>query len=361
MKKVVDVSLPVGPVHPCFKEPLRIKCETAGERILRTEVELGYVKKGIEKIMVGRPWQETMFLAERVCGICSVVHNTAIVGALEEISGIEVPRRAKLLRIILNELDRMQSHLLANYSYCYTIEHETLAMYLLNLRETVMDAIEKMTGTRIMSAYVVPGGVREDVPDAVISDILSALDKVETELKRYVKIFETGKLIGLRSKGIGILSVEDAKASGVVGPTARASGMECDARANEPLYVELGWHMITRTEGDNFARIMLRFDELFQSSAIVRNAIGKLEAGPVRLGGKVTAGHVKHTIEAPRGDLTYDIAVDENGEVISVAIQTPSIMNVEVASHIMMKDLASAADVTSVFISADPCIACAER
>ncbi|HJJ69228.1 MAG TPA: hypothetical protein O0Y02_01190, partial [Methanocorpusculum sp.] len=71
MKKVVDVSLPVGPVHPCFKEPLRIKCETAGERVLRTEVELGYVKKGIEKIMVGRPWQETMFLAERVCGICS--------------------------------------------------------------------------------------------------------------------------------------------------------------------------------------------------------------------------------------------------------------------------------------------------
>ncbi|MBR5450079.1 MAG: hypothetical protein IKV78_02080, partial [Methanocorpusculum sp.] len=180
-------------------------------------------------------------------------------------------------------------------------------------------------------------------------------------LKRYVKIFETGKLIGLRSKGIGILSVEDAKASGVVGPTARASGMECDARANDPLYVELGWHMITRLEGDNFARIMLRFDELFQSSAIVRNAIGKLEAGPIRLGGKVTAGHVKHTIEAPRGDLTYDIAVDENGEVISVAIQTPSIMNVEVASHIMMKDLASAADVTSVFISADPCIACAER
>ncbi len=361
MKKVVDVSLPVGPVHPCFKEPLRIKCETAGERVLRTEVELGYVKKGIEKIMVGRPWQETLFLAERVCGICSVVHNTAIVGALEVISGIEVPRRAQLLRVILNELDRMQSHLLANYSYCYTIEHETLAMYLLNLRETVMDAVEKMTGARVMSAYVVPGGVREDVSDSVIAEILLAMDKIETELKRYVKMFSTGRLISLRSKGIGILSIEDAKASGVVGPTARASGMECDARSREPIYAELGWHMITRSEGDNFARIMLRFDELFQSAALVRNAAAKLEAGPIRLGGKITSGHVKHTIEAPRGDLTYDIAVDENGEVISVAIQTPSIMNVETAAHVMMKDLASAADVTSVFISADPCIACAER
>ena len=203
MKKVVDVSLPIGPVHPCFKEPARIKCETAGERVIATEVELGYVKKGIEKIMVGRPWQETIFLAERVCGICSVVHNTAIVGALEKISSITVPPRAQHLRIILNELDRMQSHLLANYSYCYTIEHETLAMYLLNLRETVMDAIEIMTGTRIMAAYVVPGGVREDIDEKTAAQIRAAIDHVETELPRFVKMFSTGPKIALRSKGIG--------------------------------------------------------------------------------------------------------------------------------------------------------------
>ncbi|MDO5845305.1 MAG: hypothetical protein Q4Q04_00110, partial [Methanocorpusculum sp.] len=155
--------------------------------------------------------------------------------------------------------------------------------------------------------------------------------------------------------------IPDAKASGVVGPTARASGLERDARSTDPLYKELGWHMITRTEGDNFARIMLRFDELFQSISIVRNALQALEPGIVRLGGKVTAGHVKYTVEAPRGDLTYDLTLDENGEVVSVAIQTPSIMNVETASHVLMKNLASIADVTSVFISADPCIACAER
>ncbi|HJK79004.1 MAG TPA: nickel-dependent hydrogenase large subunit [Methanocorpusculum sp.] len=361
MKKVVDVSLPIGPVHPCFKEPARIKCETAGERVIATEVELGYVKKGIEKIMVGRPWQETIFLAERVCGICSVVHNTAIVGALEKISGIAVSPRAMHLRIILNELDRMQSHLLANYSYCYTIEHETLAMYLLNLRETVMDAIEIMTGTRIMAAYVVPGGVREDISAETAGKILDAIVHVEAELPRFVQMFATGPLIALRSKGIGVLSVADAKESGVVGPTARASGIAHDAREHEPLYAGLGWHMITRSEGDNFARIMLRFDELFQSAAIIKNALARLPDGPVRLGGRVTAGRTKHTIEAPRGDLTYDIEVDENGQVISVAIQTPSIMNVEVGSHAMMKNLASAADVTSTFISADPCIACAER
>lgn len=361
MKKVVDISLPIGPVHPCFKEPARIKCETSGERVIATEVELGYVKKGIEKIMVGRSWQETIFLAERVCGICSVVHNTAIVGALERISTITVALRAAHLRIILNELDRMQSHLLANYSYCYTIEHETLAMYLLNLRETVMDAIEIMTGTRIMAAYVVPGGVREDISATTAGKIRDAVVHVETELPRFVSMFATGPMIALRSKGIGVLSVEDAGASGVVGPTARASGIAHDARKSDPLYAQLGWRLITRIEGDNFARIMIRFDELIQSAAIIKNALDTLPDGPVRPGGRITAGRCAHTIEAPRGDLTYEIAIDEHGQVISVAIQTPSIMNVEVGAHAMMKNLTSVADVTATFISADPCIACAER
>ncbi len=361
MKKVVDVSLPIGPIHPCFKEPCRIKCETRGERVVTTEVELGYVKKGIEKIMIGRPWQETIFLAERVCGICSVVHNTVIVEALEKISGITVPRRAELLRLILNELDRIQSHLLANYSYCYTIEHETLGMYLLNLRETAMDSIEMMTGTRVMSAYVVPGGVREDLSAENAATILAGTYHIETELKRFVKMFETGPMIGLRSKGIGILSMEDALASGVIGPTARATGLPRDARKDDPLYMEMGWHMITRTNGDNFDRIMLRFDELFQSLNLIRNGIAALEPGKIRNGGEMKAGHIKHTIEAPRGDLTYDIEIDSAGQVVFVSIQTPSIPNIEVATHAMMKNLASAADVTSTFISADPCIACAER
>ncbi|WP_245618715.1 nickel-dependent hydrogenase large subunit [Methanogenium cariaci] len=156
MKKTVDVSLPIGPVHPVFKEPCRIKCETRGEYVVQAELELGYVKKGIERIMVGRPWQEVMFLAERVCGICSVIHNYVYIEGMERIGDIAVPDRAAYLRAVVNELDRIQSHLLANYSYCYTIEHETLAMYLLNLRETAMDALELITGARVTCSYIIP-------------------------------------------------------------------------------------------------------------------------------------------------------------------------------------------------------------
>ncbi|MBR1368325.1 hypothetical protein RJ53_01950 [Methanocalculus chunghsingensis] len=361
MKKTVDISLPVGPVHPLFKEPCRIKCETRGEYVLSAEVELGYVKKGIERIMRGRPWQEVMFLAERVCGICSVIHNYTFIEAVEKISGIIPPERAAYLRVIVNELDRMQSHLLANYSYCYTIEHETLAMYVLNLRETVMDQLELITGARVTCAYIIPGGVRWDLPDDRAESLKSALDHIDSELTRFVRIFETGPFIALRSKGIGILTKEAAEAAYAVGPTARASGISVDCRSDHPTYQALGFSPVVRHEGDNYARIMARFDEVFQSVNLIRSALLKMQPGPVRGGGVIQAGSIQYRMEAPRGELLYDLVTDEYGRILEIAIQTPSIMNIQVCAHEMLTDAESAADITSIFISSDPCIACTER
>ncbi|MDD3372778.1 MAG: hypothetical protein GX965_05830 [Methanoculleus bourgensis] len=362
MKKTVDVSIPLGPVHPCWKEPVRIKCETAGERVLRTEVELGYMKKGIERIMRGRPWQEVMFLAERVCGICSVVHNMVFIETMEEISAITVPPRAAYLRVIANELDRIASHLIANFSYCYTIEHETLAMYILNTRETVLDNLERLTGSRINTAYMIPGGVRFDLLPEDAAAMLADLAKVEEEMKRHVRIFETGPLIALRSRGIGVMSREEAIKAHTVGPTARASGVpDCDLRLRHPTYQALDFEQVTRTEGDNFARIMVRFQEVFQSIDLIRRCIETLPEGPIRGGGFCKAGETSYSGEAPRGELTYYVKTDEYGRVVDIAIRTPSIMNIEACAHSMIKDVTSIADVTSTFISSDPCVACNER
>ena len=362
MKKTVDVSIPLGPMHPCWKEPARIKCETAGERVLRAEVELGYMKKGIERIMRGRPWQEVMFLAERVCGICSVIHNMVFIETMEKISEITVPPRAAYLRVIANELDRMASHILANFSYCYTLEHEPLAMYLLNTRETVLDNLERLPGSRINTAYMIPGGVRFDLLPEDAERMLADLAKVEDEVKRYTRIFETGPLIALRSKGIGFMSREEAIRAHTVGPTARASGVEdCDLRLRHPTYRELGFTQITRTEGDNFARVMVRFQEIVQSIDLIRKCIRELPKGPIRGGGLCKAGSASHSGEAPRGELVYTIKTDEYGRVLDIAIRTPSIMNIEACAHSMIINATSIADVTSTFISSDPCIACNER
>jgi energy-converting hydrogenase A subunit O len=362
MKRTVDVSIPLGPVHPCWKEPARVKCETKGEYVVKAEVELGYMKKGIERIMQGRPWQEVMFLAERVCGICSVIHNMVFIEAMEKISSITVPERAALLRIVVNELDRMQSHLLANFSYCYTIEHETLGMYLLDVREKVLDEIERITGSRVMAAYMVPGGVRFDLRDEDERHLRASLAAVEASITRYMHMFEGGPLIALRSKGIGVLSREAAREAYAVGPTARASGIpEIDRRLRHPTYQKLGFEPVSRNEGDNFARIMVRFQELLQSISLIRGSLDLMTRGPIRGGGIPGAGEIAYSGEAPRGELSYFLKTDEAGRVLEISIQTPSIMNIEACCHYMLKGVASLADVPSTFVSADPCVACTER
>jgi len=362
MKRTVDVSIPLGPVHPCFKEPARIKCETRGEYVIAAEVELGYMKKGIERIMRGRPWQEVMFLAERVCGICSVIHNMVYIEALEAMTSIPVPERAALLRVIVNELDRMQSHILANFSYCYTIEHETLAMYLLDIRERVMDELERITGARVTCAYIVPGGVRFDLRGEDDLHLRAALAIIEAEMTRYLQMFATGPLIALRSRGIGILTKDAAREAGAVGPTARASGMpETDRRLRHPTYQKIGFSPVSRDEGDNYARIMVRFEEVLASIGIIRTCLDLLQPGPIRGGGIPGAGEIAYSGEAPRGELSYFIRTDEAGRVLDISIQTPSIMNIEACCHTMLVGVASLADVSSTFVSADPCIACTER
>ncbi len=361
MKKAVDVSFPVGPVHPCWKEPVRLKCETRGEKVLSAEVELGYMKKGIERIMRGRPWQEVMFLSERVCGICSVIHNMVFIEGMEAISGIDVPPRAAYLRVIVNELDRIQSHLLANFSYCYTIEHETLGMWLLNLRERSLDLSERLTGARVNKAYMVPGGVRFDIQKEDRSFLKTELEAIATDLGRYTRMFEEGPLIGLRSRGIGILTGEWAEKAHAVGPTARASNIAVDVRTLHPTYRSLDFTPVVRTEGDNFARVMVRFQETAQSIGLIQDCLERLPDGPIQGGGACAAGEITQRGEAPRGELTYDIRSDEYGRILDIAIQTPSIMNIEACAHHMVIDAVSLADVTSIFISADPCIACTER
>jgi energy-converting hydrogenase A subunit O len=362
VKRTVDVSIPLGPVHPCWKEPARVKCETKGEYVVKAEVELGYMKKGIERIMKGRPWQEVMFLAERVCGICSVIHNMVFIEALEKISGIPLPERAALLRVIVNELDRMQSHLLANFSYCYTIEHETLGMYLLDVRERVLDELERITGSRVMAAYMVPGGVRCDLRDEDEHHLRANLAAVEESITRYTRMFEGGPLIALRSRGVGVLSREAALEAYAVGPTARASGIpEIDRRLRHPTYQKLEFQPVSRDEGDNYARIMVRFQELLQSITLIQKSLDLMTKGPIRGGGIPGAGEIAYSGEAPRGELTYFLKTDSAGRVLEVSIQTPSIMNIEACCHYMLKGVASLADVPSTFVSADPCIACTER
>ncbi len=353
--------LPIGPIHPSLKEPLRLKLKTQGEKVLSAEIDYGYVHRGIERIMKGKTWQKGIYLSERVCGICSYIHTQTFAETFESIAGERAPLRAQFLRVLTNELDRIQSHLLANSTYFRSIEHETLFMYMLYLREPVMDAIELLTGNRVNMGWNVVGGVRMDVKQTHLDSIMKIMLKLESEYDRYVEMFEKGPLVGLRSHDVGKMTRDEAIKARAVGPIGRASGLEHDLRENHHTYKDhLDLKVIWRKEGDNFARNMNRFDEITQSINLIKQVIENLPEGDIRKKIDIPAGYGDWRNEAPRGEVTYTI--ETNGNLIkNISIRTPSIMNIDACAKYMFNDVATVSDAVATYASVDPCIACTER
>lgn len=353
--------LPIGPIHPALKEPVRLKLKTQGERVISAEIDYGYVHRGIERVMEGKTWQKGIYLSERVCGICSYIHTQTFAETFERIAGERVPLRAQYLRSLTNELDRIQSHFIANSTYFKAIEHETLFMYMLHLREPVMDAIELLTGNRVNMGWNVVGGVRMDAEEKHLNSIYQIITNLESEYDKYVEMFDEGPLVSLRSKDVGKMSKEDAIKGRAVGPIGRASGLKHDVREDHHTYKdEFDWKVIWRKEGDNYARTMNRFDEITESIKIIKQIIENIPPGDVRKKIDIKPGSAEWRNEAPRGEVTY--MMETNGNLIkNISIRTPSIMNIDVCGKYMLQDVATVADAVATYASVDPCVACTER
>lgn len=354
--------IPIGPLHPGIKEPLRIKLKTEGERVVDAEVDLGYMYRGVEQIAHGKPWQKVAYLAERVCGICSDTHPRTLIEGLEKIADCNPPLRAQYSRVIIGELNRIHSHLLANAIYFLALEHETLGIYLLNIREKVMDLLEMISGNRVLYSWNLVGGVRMDFKDSHLKKILENLREVEDHVTRYRKMFKTGPLLGLRSRDIGKLSKKDAIDVRAVGPVARASGVKFDWRTKHPTYVDyFDFEPVWRDECDNYARVMMRFDETLESIKIIRRAVNELPSGPIRKDCDIPRGSIDYRYEAPRGELVYIFETANHGIIKDITIRTPTVPNLEACAKHMFKDSPTISDAVAIYQTIDPCIACTER
>lgn len=353
--------LPIGPIHPGLKEPLRLKLQTEGEKVLKAEIEYGYVHRGIEKIIEGKNWQKAIFLCERICGICSYEHTQTFAESIERISGVEAPLRAQFLRVITNELDRIQSHLLANSTFFKCLEHETLFMQVLDMREYIMDSIELLTGNRVNMGWNVVGGVKMDADDRFFKPILENLKIVEEKFPLTRELYAEGPVVALRSKDVGKMTKKEAIKGRAVGPIGRGSGIKYDFREEHYTYRDhFDFKTIWRKEGDNYARTLNRFDEIPESISLIRQAINNMPKGDIRVPVDIKTGFVTHKNEAPRGEVTY--MVETNGNLIkNISIRTPSISNIDACAKYMLKDVATIADAVATYASSDPCIACAER
>ena len=353
--------IPFGPQHPVLPEPIHIDLVVEDEKVVEAVPSIGFIHRGLEKLVEKKDYVEFVYVAERICGICSFIHGQTYCQGIEEIMKIEVPTRAKYLRTIWGELSRIHSHLLWAGLMADAFGFESLFMHSWRVREQVLDIIEATTGGRVIFGSCRVGGARRDISPEQMTWLLKQMDVIEKEMRLITDIFLNDNSVKHRLCGVGVISKADAISLGAVGPTLRASGVADDMRLLKyAAFGELNFEPITRTEGDSYGRCAVRCAELFQSVDLIRQAAAKIPAGEIAV--KVTGnpnGEFFSRVEQPRGEVVYYIKANGTKNLTRFRARTPTFANVPP----LVKMLAGCelADVPVLVLTIDPCISCTER
>lgn len=360
-----EFIIPVGPQHPALKEPENFIFRVDGELVVDVKARIGYNHRGIEKAMEGRTYLQNLYIVERVCGICSNSHQTCYTQNVEEVLGMEIPERAKYIRTLVAELERIHSHLLWLGVAAHEIGFDTLFYYVWRDREVVMDLLEMISGNRVNYAMPTIGGVRRDVDEDKIQNYQKKLDKLEERTKFYKQIFTTEKTILERAAGVGYLSKEDMMRLSGVGPNARASGVDYDVRRDNPylVYDEIPFKVITYDGGDVLANVLVRVDETIESVKICKYALDHLPEGSIRKKfsplGKVPEGEGVSLVEAPRGELIHYLLSRGDNKPYRYKIRSPTLGNILSVCEKLKGGYI--ADIPIVLAGIDPCFSCTDR
>ena len=363
------LRIPFGPVHPALKEPISLKVTVRKEEILDVDIRLGHVHRGIEALAENRNLVQTLYLVERICGICSHSHTTCFTQALEEIGGIKPSERALYLRTLIFELERMHSHLFVLGIMAYEIGFDTLFMFTWHVRENVLDLFEEITGNRVHHSMNTIGGVRWDLTPNLVEKVNDSLKKIEKAVKYIQEVFQD-KTVEKRLCRVGVLSHNEAQELCVVGPTARGSEVNMDVRRDYPYaaYGELkdSFSVVLRDSADAYARTEVRILELFDSINLIRTILDELPNGPIskeesvlKLMRKIPEGEAISMVEAPRGELLYFVKTNGNEGLWRLKVRTPTIPNVFGLKPMLIG--CEIADIPVTVASIDPCMACANR
>lgn len=355
-------NVPLGPFHPALEEPYKIEVTCEGETITDARITVGFNFRGIEWLAERKSYTQGISLLERVCGICSNVHSVMFCRAVESIADLEVPARARYIRTVISELERLHSHLLWAGVACNLIGFETLFMTCFSLREKVMDTLEGISGNRVNYAMNRPGGVNRDIADPAA--VLAAVRLIaDVTSKQLIPVLTANPMVRSRCEGVGRLSSEDAFAYGAVGPLARASGITEDLRRSAPYdaYDELSFDVPVRPEGDVFARIVVRALEIVESCSLIEQAIETMPGGPIAGGlfPHVPEGEATVRMEAPRGEVVYYMASDGGDGPSRVKVRTPTFANMPTVRLMVLGQGIS--DLGLIQASIDPCYSCTDR
>jgi len=358
----------VGPQHPALKEPESFTFWVDGEDVVRTQVRIGYAHKGVEKAAESRTYIQNIPLIERICGICNVAHTICYTQNVEYLYGRQIPRRAEFIRTIIEELNRIHSHLLWIGIAGHEIGFDTLLMYVWRDREVVMDLIEAMTGNRVSTALMTIGGVTRDVTPELVTKIRKGLDILEERTKYYEKIVASESTVLARTTGVGILTREEAIKHCAVGPTLRASGIKFDVRAEDPYaaHDEVPFEVITTDTCDLFGRVVVRVYETIESIRQVRYCLDHLPGGPIRirLPNTPPRGESVSRVEAPRGEDIHYVRSDGTDRPSRYKVRAPTLGNLAALVEMLTSKgdyKVHVADIPIVLAGIDPCMCCMDR
>ena len=353
--------VPFGPQHPVLPEPIHLDLVIEDEKVVEAVPSIGFIHRGLEKLVETKDFNEYAYVAERICGICSFMHGMGYCEALEHIMNVEVPERAKYLRTIWSEMSRIHSHLLWLGLLADAFGFESLFMQSWRMREKILDMFETSTGGRVIFSVNKIGGQRKDMPNDMIKDFIKIFDGMEKELREVTKTFLGDYAVNSRLKDVGFLTSQQAHDLGAVGPFMRASGISLDMRKlGYAAYPNIDFEPITSTVGDSYARTDVRIHEIFQSIDIIRQAAAKIPDGEVAAAVKgFPQGEYFMRVEQPRGEAMYYVKANGTKFLDRVRVRTPTFANLPG----MLETLKGCqlADVPILILTIDPCISCTER
>jgi Ni,Fe-hydrogenase III large subunit/Ni,Fe-hydrogenase III component G len=356
---------PMGPFYPTLEEPAYFRLFLDGERVVGSDYRGFYNHRAVEKLGDAElNYNQIPFVAQQICGICGQVHSCAYCQAVEDACGIETPIRAKYIRSLLLELERLHSHLLWVGLAGHILGFDTVLMQLWRIREPVMWLMERVTGNRKHYSSNLIGGVRFDITPENVDDIRLVVKKVEDEFKAVFDAVAIDTTLMARLKGVGPLSEEEARAIAVVGPTARGSNVAIDCRVDHPYaaYEYLDVQKQVQDGCDSWARTVVRLLELFETIRLIRKILDEMPGGPVMamVDQKLPAGKVGLcSVEAARGEAHHYVLTGEDNRPYRWRVRAPTYPNLQaVACMIEGEQLA---DVPICIGSYDPCFSCTER
>ncbi|MEG0978815.1 MAG: nickel-dependent hydrogenase large subunit [Oscillospiraceae bacterium] len=353
--------IPFGPQHPVLPEPIHLDLVLEDEKVVEAIPSVGFVHRGLEKLVEKKDFTEYVYIAERICGICSFMHGMGYCQAIENIMDIQVPKRAQYLRVIWAEMSRIHSHILWLGLLADAFGYENLFMQSWRIREKILDMFECTTGGRVIFSVNTIGGVRKDIDNDTLHNFVEMFKDIEKELRTLTRTFLNDYTVKSRLCDVGILTKIKAHELGAVGPMMRASGISIDTRKlGYSSYNDFEFEPIISDIGDSYARTDVRIKEIYQSIDIIHQAVAKMPTSELLTPFKGTPdGEYFSRLEQPRGEVIYYAKANGSKFLERMRVRTPTFANIP--SLLETLKGCQLADVPILILTIDPCISCTER